>query len=227
VIYLFYGSDSERARRKAFDWVAAARLKEPNLTYVRLAREELTSATLEEVSSSGTLFAKRLLALLDDPFAKVRAAESEDADADTDSPLDAHLVHLAESENVIVILAPGLASAKAKKIEALATKAYEFALRRAPSEIRGFNSALVNALAERSGEKLWVEIARALEAGDAPEQIHGLLHWKARDLMEKGSRSWTPAEARTLSLDLIALLSESRRTGEGVTRALERFALGI
>lgn len=227
MIYLFYGSDSERTRRKAFDWVAAARNKEPNLTYVRLAREELSTATLEEVATSGTLFAKRLLALLDDPFAKTRATDSEEDESETDSPLDSYLARLAEAENVIVILAPGLASAKAKKIAALASKAYEFALRQAPSAARGFNSALVNALAARSSEKLWVEITRSLEAGDAPEQIHGLLHWKARDLMEKGSRNWKREEARALSLDLIALLSESRRTGEGVARSLERFALSI
>jgi hypothetical protein len=57
--------------------------------------------------------------------------------------------------------------------------------------------------------------------------LHGLLHWKARDLMKKGSRSWTSEESRRLSLALIALLQGSRRGGLDLPLALERFALSI
>jgi len=92
---------------------------------------------------------------------------------------------------------------------------------------RGFNSNLVNALSSRSREKLWLEINRALRAGDAPEMLHGLLHWKARDLMEKGSRAWLPSESRQLSLALIELLQDSRRGGLDLSLALEKFSLSV
>ncbi|MBI4079935.1 hypothetical protein HY414_01765, partial [Candidatus Kaiserbacteria bacterium] len=89
-------------------------------------------------------------------------------------------------------------------------------------------------LAVRSRERLWLEIVRALRAGDAPEMLHGLLHWKARDLMDpsagrqkKGSRPWSAAEARKLSLSLIALLQDSRRKNLDLAESLERFALSI
>jgi hypothetical protein len=85
----------------------------------------------------------------------------------------------------------------------------------------------VNALATRSPEKLWLEIIRAERAGDAPEMLHGLLHWKARDLMEKGSRAWKSEESRKLSLTLIELLQNSRRGGLDLALSLERFALSI
>ena len=68
MIYLFHGSDVEKTRAKAFEWVAKARVKEPNLAYVRLAREELSSSALEDAALSGGLFVKRLLILIDDPF---------------------------------------------------------------------------------------------------------------------------------------------------------------
>ena len=71
------------------------------------------------------------------------------------------------------------------------------------------------------------EINRALIAGDAPEMLHGLLHWKARDLMEKGSRAWKSEESRALSLNLISLLQTSRRGGLDLSTSLERFALSI
>ena len=230
VIYLFHGTDLEKARAKAFGWVAKARTKEPNLAYVRLAREELTDASLDDAALSGGLFVSRLLVLIDDPFPAARAAseeESADEKEAAGSILDAHLDALAASDNAIIILAPKLAAAKAKKLAAKAKMEYAYDKPATLEDRRGFNSNLVNALAARQRDKLWLEINRALYAGDAPEMLHGLLHWKARDLMEKDSRAWTPKEARSLSLALIELLQNSRRGGLDLSLSLERFALSI
>lgn len=230
VIYFFYGSDVEKVREKAFAWVAAARTKEPQLAYVRLAREEMTEASLEEAALSGGLFVKRLLIVLDDPFPSARNSDvEEDEDITSPSPslLEEKLDQLAASDNAILIVAPKLALPKAKKISAKAAKEYRFDRAAASSEVRGFNTNLVNALSTRHREKLWVEILRALQAGDAPEAIHGLLHWKARDIMEKGTRAWKPQEARALSLHLIKILQESRRKNVDLSESLERFALSV
>src|SRR3989338_9159019 len=189
MLYLFYGSDVEKTRTKAFEWIAKARTKEPNLAYVRLAREELTASTLEDAALSGGLFVKRLLILIDDPF----------QENDAPSMLEDHLDALAASDNAIVILAPKLAAAKAKKIVAKAKVEYKYNKTATREDARGFNSNLVNALGARSREKLWLEINKALRVGDAPEMLHGLLHWKARDMRD-----------RKLSLDLISLLQSSR-----------------
>ncbi|HEX8946636.1 MAG TPA: hypothetical protein VF829_00265 [Candidatus Paceibacterota bacterium] len=228
MLYLFHGSDADTVRAKAFAWVAAARAKEPRLVYARLAAGEVTDSALAEAAGAGSLFVKRLLVLLDDPFAKAKVAEDEEGEGENASAsgLLAHLDELAASDNAIIILAPGLSATLVKKVSAKATKAYEFN-RATAKPSRGFNSALVNALGARDSQKLWLEVVRALRAGDAPEMVHGLLHWKARDLMEKGSRTWTPAEARALSLRLIALLGDSRRTSTDLASALERFALSV
>ncbi len=229
MIYLFHGTDVEKVRTKAFEWVAKARTKEPNLVYARLAREELTDAALEDAALSGGLFVSRLLILIDDPFPTTRMKSEEDSDEEeaVGTVLEDHLDQLASSDNAIIILAPKLAAAKAKKLAAKAKMTYIFD-KSATREIeRGFNSNLVNALAARSRDKLWLEINRALYAGDAPEMLHGLLHWKTRDLMEKGSAKWSHAEARTLSLTLIELLQSSRRGGLALNLALEKFTLSI
>ena len=237
MIYLFYGSDVEKVRAKAFEWVVKARIKEPNLIYARLAREELTDATLEDAALSGGLFVKRLLVLIDDPFAHVKDfvnpssdegfTKSQHSEEDNNNILEEHLDALATSDNAILILAPKLLAAKAKKLVAKAKMEYKFDKLVTREVARGFNSNLVNALVARSREKLWLEINRALSAGDAPEMLHGLLHWKARDLMEKGSRIWTPKESRALSLSLISLLQSSRRGGLDLSLSLECFALSI
>lgn len=141
--------------------------------------------------------------------------------------LEAHIDALAASDNAIVILAPKLTAARVKKLVVKAKIEYKFDLPASRDTARGFNSGLVNALAMRSRDKLWLEVVRALRQGDAPEMLHGLLHWKARDLMEKGSRAWKPQEARALSLSLITLLQDSRRKGFNLAESLERFALSI
>ncbi len=230
MIYLFTGSDIEKTREKAFAWVSAARLKEPNLFYARFAREEITENTLDEISASGSLFAKRTLTLLDDPFAtskKTEEDETENEEMGADSILEEKWNLLIDSENVIVVLAPKLTAVKTKKLGTKAAKVYTFDKTLAREEVRGFNGNLVNALGVRDANKLWLEIVRALRAGDAPEMLHGLLHWKARDILEKGSRAWKPNEARTLSLNLIRLLPDSRRDGLDFSETLERFALSI
>ncbi len=205
MIYLFHGSDIEKTRSKAFEWIAKARTKEPNLVYARFASEELTDATLEDAALSGGLFVKRLLILIDDPFQEENSADI----------LDAHIDALATSDNAIIILSPKLLVSKAKKIIAKAKVEYKYD-KLAQSESRGFNANLVNALGIRNREKLWLEINRALRTGDKPEMLHGLLHWKARDMRD-----------RQLSLSLISLLQSSRRSGLGLPLSLERFALSI
>ena len=230
MIYLFYGSDVEKTRTKAFEWVAKARAKEPSLAYVRLAREELTPVVLEDIALSGGLFVKRLLILIDDPFPtarKVSEEEDEVLEENTGSLLEEHLDSLAASDNAIIILAPKLAVLKAKKLGAKAKMEYKFDTLAAREDSRGFNGNLVNALASRSREKLWTEINRALRAGDAPEMLHGLLHWKARDMMSTGSRAWNPKESRQVSLQLIEILQNSRRGGLDLSLSLERFALSF
>ncbi|MFA6407948.1 MAG: hypothetical protein WCW36_00505 [Candidatus Paceibacterota bacterium] len=241
MIYLFHGSDAEKVRTKAFAWVAAARSREPNLAYVRLAREELSDAALQDAAMSGGLFVSRLLVLIDDPYPPTHSIFDEER-VDTGCPppyvghpvsnqdglLGEHVDALAASDNAIIILAPKLAAVKAKRLVAKAKVEYKFDLTTQRREAaRGFNSALVNALANRSRAQLWLEVNRALRAGDAPEMLHGLLHWKARDIMEKGSRAWSPKESRALSLALIELLQSSRRGGLGLALSLERFSLSI
>jgi DNA polymerase III delta subunit len=238
MLYLFYGTDVQKVRTKAFEWVEKARAKEPNLTYVRLAREEIHAGSLEEAALSGGLFVGRLLVLLDDPFPAARALSDDDEEPHSaeasqgkeggdGNVVEEYIDALASSDNAIVILAPKLAAAKAKKLVAKAKVEYKYDKPAAREAVRGFNSNLVNALTARSREKLWLEINRALSAGDAPEMLHALLHWKARDLMEKGGAKWTSQESRKLSLELIELLQTSRRGGLDLSLSLEHFALTI
>ncbi len=230
MIFLFHGSDVDKVRTKAFEWITTARTKEPNLIYIHLSHTDITDTALEEISLSGGLFVRRLLVLIDDPFLTTRVKNTTTEGTDTSlagSLIEKYLDMFVASDNAIIILAPKLATAKVKKIATKATKEYVFNTPTTNAVTRSFNSNLVNALAMRSRETLWLEIIRALRLGDTPEMLHGLLHWKARDLMLKGNRAWEPSEARRLSLDLITLVQDTRRKGRILSLELEHWALNI
>jgi hypothetical protein len=187
------------------------------VSYIRLDAVTLNDTSLANALSAQGLFYTRALVLIDDPFSETESAEL----------LLSSLATLASSENPIAILAPKLLPARLKKIEPHAAKIFEQTATEKKAA-RGFNTALVNALAAKDAKSLWKELQKAHRQGDAPEMLHGLLHWKARDIMQKGSRSWTPEEARKLSRELIELVSDSR-SGERLELglALERFALTL
>ncbi len=215
MIYLFHGTDTGKARAKAFAWIAAARAKAPDAAYIRLQGSQITEEALRDaISAQGLFFAKSLI-LLDDPFSDESAGET------VLSMLDL----LTASENPVGILAPKLLAARAKKLEAVATKVFKEDA--APKRDRGFNSALVNALGSKDGKTLWKELVKAERMGDVPEVTHGLLHWKARDMMQKGNMKWGKDGARALSVLLIELLSDARSGDLPLGLALERFALSL
>lgn len=215
MIYLFHGTDSAKARAKAFQWIAAARAKQPDAAYIRLGADAITKQSLLEAVGTQGLFYTKTLVLLDDPFDLKDAGET----------VLEYLDLLAESANPIGILAPKLLAARAKKLEAKAEKTFKID---APAKAgRGFNSSLVDALGDKNREALWKEVAKALREGDAPEAVHGLLHWKARDMMQKGNRAWGREGARKLSVELVELLSDSRGGELGLREGLERWSLSI
>ncbi|HEX8591598.1 MAG TPA: hypothetical protein VF696_02520 [Candidatus Paceibacterota bacterium] len=215
MLYLFHGSDTNKVRAKALAWVAASRAKAPDAYYYRLEPAAVTQASLRDALGTQGLFFSKTLILLDDPFEQKAAA---------DVVLDM-LPELASSPNIVAVLAPKLLAARAKKVEAHAAKTFK--VDAVAKRERGFNNALVGALGQKDGEALWQEIIKAYRQGDAPEMVHGLLHWKARDLMKGGRGAWTEEEARELSRELIELLADSRGKDIELSLALERFALSL
>jgi DNA polymerase III delta subunit len=215
MLYLFHGSDTNKVRAKALAWVEAARKKAPDVHYVRLAPGEVTEESLRDALSMQGLFFSKTLVLIDDPFEEKKSADI----------VLGMLSEFADSPNAVALLAPKLIAARVKKAEVHAEKT--FRVDAAVKASRGFNNALVGALSSRNGELLWKEIVTAHRAGDAPEMVHGLLHWKARELMKRGGGAWGERGARKLSRDLIKLLADSRGRDLELALALERFALSL
>jgi hypothetical protein len=85
--------------------------------------------------------------------------------------------------------------------------------------------ALANALRRGDKKALWVGYQRELAAHSAPEAIHGVLFWGAKDMLMKSRADPDKSRAKKLIAQLAALPHESRRRGEELEYALERFVL--
>jgi len=85
--------------------------------------------------------------------------------------------------------------------------------------------ALANALKRGDKKALWVGYQRELAADAAPEAIHGVLFWGAKDMLMKSHGEKEASRARNLLASLAELPHEARRRGEELEYALERFVL--
>lgn len=83
--------------------------------------------------------------------------------------------------------------------------------------------ALANALGKRDRKNLWLLYRKAIDDGASPEQLVGMLAWKARSMIAKESTE----EAKKLSRDIIGVYHESRRGGGDMELLLERLILTL
>jgi DNA polymerase III delta subunit len=92
---------------------------------------------------------------------------------------------------------------------------------------RGFDPfGLTFALANRDKKKLWLGLTQALQAGEKPEAIAGLLHWKVRNELEKASGEKREALVH-LSRKLVYMYHDSHRGAGDLELLLEKFALTL
>lgn len=81
------------------------------------------------------------------------------------------------------------------------------------------------ALRKNDRKALWVGYQRELQKGAAPEQIHGVLFWGAKTMFLQSRGERERSRAKKIIAELAELPHESRRRGEELEYALERFVL--
>lgn len=87
--------------------------------------------------------------------------------------------------------------------------------------------SIANAFGARDRKKMWLLLNGAFNHNIAPEAVAGMLHWKIRDLLLKGSSLYSKAELKDLSGRLVVLYHESHRGGGELALLLERFILRV
>lgn len=88
--------------------------------------------------------------------------------------------------------------------------------------------ALTNAMRRADKKALWVGYQKELVKGAAPEAIHGVLFWGAKDMLLKSKEGTAEnSRAKKLVAELAELPHEARRNYFDLEYALERFVLSV
>lgn len=206
MLQVFVGTDREKAR------VALRKAAGQSAVYIT---DSHTVADLRAALAGGGMFGGKRTVILDGICANDEMKEV----------LLASLPMLKSSPDLFFIFEEKVDAATKKLLAKHAEKVETFDAPKAKDD-RGDVFAIANALKRGDKKAMWVEYQRALARGDAPEAIHGILFWGAKDMLLKA-----PGTERSRAAGLVASLAElpheARRTGFELEYALERFLLGI
>jgi hypothetical protein len=131
---------------------------------------------------------------------------------------------LRDSSDNYYVLEEKLDAPTRKRVEKYAETSEKFELAK-KGESATTIFALANALKRGDKKSLWVAYMRELHNDTAPEAIHGVLFWGAKDMMLKARSAGEVKKADDFVARLAELPHESRRSGEDLEYALERFVL--
>jgi len=135
------------------------------------------------------------------------------------------LAHMRGAHDSYYIVSEKLDVPTQKQIEKQATETKKFDLARAAKAGSSIFD-IANALKRADKKSLWVSLQRELMNGAAPEAVHGILFWAAKDMFLKSREGSTEhARAKKLVAVLAELPHTARRHGEDLGYSLERFLL--
>ena len=207
MLYFYSGTDREKVRAAMS---AAAKKVSKNIVRITDAN---APADLTAAFGGGGMFGESRVVVLNGVL----------ANEEMRTVLLDSLARMRDSEEAFFILEEKPDAATRKQIEkyAEASERYD-----KPSEKKGGDIfAIANALRRADKKALWVNYQRQLADNAAPESIHGVLFWAAKDMFMKSGSTEQQNRAKNLIAQLAELPHEARRRGEELEYALERFVL--
>lgn len=209
MLHLFTGTDRQKARA-ALDSAVQKIIGKGRVARVTDAN---TLADLQVVLQGAGMFGEARVVVLDGVLL------NEEMRAHIVSSLSA----LKESSETFFVLEEKPDAETRKKIEKYAEKSERFDAA-AKKRDRGIFE-MANALAKRDKRTLWLKYQEELAKGTAPEAIHGVLFWGAKQALLAARGAKGQERGQKLVAELAELPHESRRRGEELEYALERFVL--
>jgi len=211
MLYLFTGTDREKAR--AAMNAAVAKVSGKGTRIIRISDANMVADLQASLQGAG-MFGEPRAVILDGIFTN---------DEMRDTGMNA-LAVMKKSPEPFFILEEKPDAATRKQIEKYAesSQRYDAAAKAKDNSIFG----LANALARHDKKALWTGYQRELAKGKAPEAIHGVLFWAAKDMYLKSPPASEKHErAKKLVAELAELPHETRRHGVELEYALELFVL--
>ncbi len=193
-----------------------------------LNTEVLSAEELAAMASTQTLTGETFAFLIRSAFFAGKSEEGEEESPKAKDFQDGLLEiagGLAQSPHTFVFDEEKLPVKIARALEEAGAK---IELLEKPEKKEEFNVfGLADALAKRDRKTLWLLLIKALRTGLAPENIAGVLAWKARTMLASartpGDREWL----QKVSRDLVVMYHDAHRGAGELGLLLEKFVLNV
>jgi len=193
MIYFYYGTDTEKASKKANSALDSSLKKHSDATLIKIGPEELSQERIDELACAQALFYNKYLVYFYKTFENKTNKEL----------ILKNIKELAKSENFFIFTEGKIDKAGLAKIEKVAEKVEEFvkpekaptkkeALAQKGEKIDFFEFA--DALGRRDKKNLWVLYQDALAEQVPAEEVHGIFFWQVKSML-LAKKCSSPTEA--------------------------------
>lgn len=217
MIYFLHGTDTDKGRSKAHEMIDALQKKKPDASFFKMSTENWSEAQLQEYAGGQGLFSGKYIVFLD------RLCEDKNIKED----FVGRIKDLQESENIFILLEGKLDKATLGKIEKKAEKTQEFLLpEKKKEEYNAF--ALADAVGKRDRKTAWMLYRKAIDKGEAPEALHGMMFWKVKTMLMGGYPGvYSKDELYNLADQMITVYHDSRRGVHELETGVEAMLLSL
>ncbi len=237
MIYLIYGTDNQKARKKLHELTDLAQKKRPEAEIFKITIENWSEPQFDELLVAQGLFESKYTVVLDNLFEK----------KDCKSYIVDRLEEMKDSDQIFLILEGSIDVATLKKLEKNSKQTQEFVLKETKKE-NGSIFSITNGLIDKDRKKLWISYLDFISKGTSPEEIHGIFFWQVKNMIlagksksasetglspfvyrnaESGARKYKIEELIKMSGELVEM-THRVRTGKGdLDIMLEKWILGV
>jgi DNA polymerase III delta subunit len=172
MLYLIYGSDTHKARRKLHELLQLAEKKRAGAELFKITSENWSEGQFDELLVSQGLFESKYTVVLDNLFEKI----------DIKHYVLERLEGMQNSEQIFLMLESSIDAASIKKIEKFAKQVQEF--KKAESQKPSYNIfSIADGLLSRDKKRLWINYLDFIKRGSAPEELHGIFFWQVKNMI--------------------------------------------
>jgi len=247
MIYFYYGTDTDLAKKKANVTIDSLLAKKPDATLIKIGAEEISSERIGELAGGQALFANKYIVYFSKPFENKENKEI----------ILKHIKEIGASENIFIFAEGKMDKAGLAKIEKAAEKVQEFAKPEKPLNKKQKLAAIgekvdffefTDALGRRDKKGLWVLYQDALAEQVPSEEIHGMFFWETKSMLlgkkyaraeqagmkpypfqkvKEHGRNYKDGELEKFLEKLVDMYHEAHRGNIDFPVALERFILEL
>ncbi len=217
MIYLFYGSDGEKAKTKARALFESLRARKPDASFGELSPEGITGDKIVELVGGQGLFSNRSVVFCDNIFSDIEARETAEP----------FIIDLKDSPNIFVLLEREPIKKIFEKLEKNSEKSQEFSVASTAAKKEWSDFALANAIGRRDALHAWREYRCLIERDPELEKIHGQIFWKIKQMILYRGSAFSQPELTSMSRTLVDMYHLAHRGACDFELSMEKFLLKL